>query len=423
MFNKKSVDLAVLGAGPAGLTAAHILADRGMDFVLLDRAKDHHHQSYALALHPDTLELLDALGIVQPVLDQALPLRRAAIFDEQNQQRAVIDYAGLPVKYPYLAVIGQSQLEAILIETLAKKGHKPLWNHRVRCIEPSKDGVHFTVDRLTEGMTGYAVAHMETEIDKIFEYKANYMIAADGHDSMARKVANIAFLKIAPSLDYAVFEFETNVRPLTEMRMMIDHNKTHIYWPLGDGRCRFSFQMEPGFAKLGSFNKDHSMIDPKAQETVELSDTHLDHLLRRHAPWFIGSSKEVKWRVMVHFEKRLAESFGSQRIWLAGDAAHMAPPAGILSMNVGMLEAADLAEKLSSELSPEGRQFRLDAYNLDRVNEWRRLLDVDHNIIGQDATAMWLLDHRANIIGNLPASGQTYAGVLQQLHLSESAAA
>ncbi len=422
MFNKKSVDIAVLGAGPAGLTAAHILADRGMDFVILDRQKTHNQHSYALALHPETLELLDALGIVQPVLDHALPLRRAAIFDAQNQQQAVIDYSSLSVKYPHLAVIGQSHLEAILEETLAKKGHKPHWNHRVRCIEPVEDGVHFTVDRLTEGMTGYAVAHMETEIDKVFDYQANYMIAADGYDSMARKAAGIAFPEIAPSLDYAVFEFDTNVRLLTEMRMMVDKNKTHIYWPIGDGRCRFSFQMEPGFAQKSSFNKDHSLIDSEAQNAEELNDAHLDMLLRQHAPWFIGSSKDVKWRVMVHFERRLAESFGNQRIWLAGDAAHIAPPAGILSMNVGMLEAADLAEKLSSENSSAGRQLRLDAYNLDRVADWKRLLDLDGHIEGQDPSAQWLLDNRDSIIGNIPASGQTFTEVLQQLHLKERSA-
>ncbi len=213
------------------------------------------------------------------------------------------------------------------------------------------------------------------------------------------KAAGIGFPEVAPGLDYAVFEFETNIKLLAEMRMMVDGDKTHIYWPLGDGRCRFSFQMSEGFAKKSSFNKDHNLIDPRAQEASELSDTHLDHLLKHHAPWFIGSSKDVKWRVMVHFEKRLAKSFGQGRIWLDGDAAHMAASAGMLSMNVGMLEATDLAEKLSSETSEAGREFRLDAYDLDRENEWHSLFDIDQTIFGRDATADWLLQHRSSLIG------------------------
>jgi NADPH-dependent dioxygenase len=424
MFNKKSVDIAVLGAGPVGLTAAHVLADRGMDFVLLEREPRCHSHSYALALHPDTLELLDALGLADDVLAHAMPLRRATIFDTTTgRQQGLVDYSSLPAQYPHLSVIGQNELEAILVRKLAKKGHPPMWQHRVRCIEASHDKVRFTVDRLTEGSTGYAVSHMEPEIDKILEYSAHYLIGADGYGSFARKAAGIDFPEVAPGLDYAVFEFRTNVKPLTEMRMMVDGDKTHIYWPLGDGRCRFSFQMPDGFAKNSSFNKDHNLIDPKAQNASELSDAHLDRLLKQHAPWFIGSSKDVNWRVMVHFERRLAESFGRGRIWLAGDAAHMAAPAGMLSMNVGMLEAADLVEKLSQETSDAGREFRLDAYALDRENEWHGLFDIDHHIYGQDASADWLLRHRSNLIGNLPASGQILTEVFRQLHLSETIAA
>jgi NADPH-dependent dioxygenase len=424
MFNKKSVDIAVLGAGPVGLTAAHVLADRGMDFALLEREPRCHAHSYALAIHPDTLELLDSLGVADAVLKRARPLRRATIFDSlHNRQQAVIDYSQLPLKYPHLSVIGQNELEAILVEALRKKGHPTMWQHRARCIHASEDKVRFTVDRLSEGATGYAVAHTETEIDKIFEYEANYMIGADGFDSMARKAAGIDFPEVASGMDYAVFEFQTNVKPLTEMRMMVDGDRTHIYWPLADGRCRFSFQMPAGFAKEASFNKDHNLMDLNAQNVPELSDTQLDNWLRQHAPWFIGSSKEVKWRVMVHFERRLASSFGEGRIWLAGDAAHMAAPAGMLSMNVGMLEAADLADKLSIDSRQSSREFRLDAYALDRANEWHCLFDIDQQIFSRDASADWLLEHRSNIIGNIPASGQLLSEIFHQLHLSDTVAA
>jgi len=419
MFNKKTIDIAVLGAGPAGLIAAHTLADKGVDFVLIDREERTNTHSYALALHPETLELLNRLNIIDPVLEQATRLQRAALFDESQKQRAVIDYSQLPVKYPFLAIIAQNELENILVKALKKKGHKPMWRHRARCITQSSDGVAFTVDRLTDGVTGYAMAHMETEIDKIFEYKANYLIAADGFESQARKSAGISFPEIGPSLDYAVFEFETNTRLLSEMRMMIEGDRTHLYWPLGDGRCRFSFQMEPGFAERGSFNKSHQLVDREAQNAPELSDHHLNTLLKLHAPWFIGSTKDVKWRAVVHFERRLADHFGKDRIWLAGDAAHMAAPAGMLSMNVGMHEAADLATRLGAGTSDDARLFSLNAYTQNCSSEWRRLLDMDFRIVGDGIGAEWLLQHRNNVIGNLPVSGESFHSVLKQLHLAK----
>lgn len=419
MFNKKQTDIMVLGAGPVGLTAAHALADRDMDFVLLDREQRSNTHSYALALHPETLELLEQLKISEPVLDRALQLQRVAIY-EGDQQKVVIDYSKLAVKFPFLAVIGQNELEAILAETLAKKGKKPLWNHRARMIEESEICAHVTVDRLMEGMTGYAVAYIDMQVDKILEYRTNYIIGADGHDSNARKTAGIAFPEVTPAKDYAVFEFKTDVRLPLEMRLIVDEDKTHVFWPLPDGRCRFSFQMDAGSAVRATVKKDHHLIDP-GQNLPELDQSHLQQLLKQHAPWFNGSTEDIQWRMMVHFEQHLAESFGKGRIWLAGDSAHMSPPAGILSMNVGMHEAADLADRLSTDESDDVRQFRLHAYNTDRLGEWKRLLDLDHHIVGKDATAKWLLSHHDGIIGNIPASGETLKAVLEQLHLTEAA--
>ena len=42
-------------------------------------------------------------------------------------------------------------------------------------------------------MTGYAVAYIDLQVDKILEYRANYLIGADGHESKARQTAGIEF--------------------------------------------------------------------------------------------------------------------------------------------------------------------------------------------------------------------------------------
>ena len=90
-------------------------------------------------------------------------------------------------------------------------------------------------------------------------------------------------------------------------------------------------------------------------------------------------------------------------------------------MNVGMHEAADLVDRLANRESDAVRQFQLHAYNADRIREWRRLFDIDHDIVGTDATAKWLLSHHHDIIGNIPASGPTLQAVLEQLHLTAAA--
>jgi squalene cyclase len=87
-----------------------------------------------------------------------------------------------------------------------------------------------------------------------------------------------------------------------------------------------------------------------------------------------------------------------------------------------MLEAAELATRLSSSHTAQERQLSLNVYNDGRVGAWRRLLDIDQNVISADPTADWLIEHRSSILGNLPASGQSLSQILEQLHLRETAA-
>ena len=417
MFNHKRTDIVVLGAGPVGLTAAHALANQDMDYVLLDREQRTNTHSYALALHPETLELLDNLGLADQVLEKSLHLPKIRIY-EDDHEKAVLDYSMLPLKYPFLTVISQGELEHILVDNLSKK---PLWNHRVRFIENDKQALNVSVDRLMEGMTGYAVAHIEMQIDKILDYEANYLIGADGHESVARHIAGIDFPEITPSADYAVFEFKTDADMPNEMRIIIQDKKTHVFWPLPNGHCRWSFQVEPGDAPKDSLNKDHHLIQFSKHGDAQLDRDHLEAFLAENAPWFKGSIEDINWRMLVKFEHRLANAFGKDRIWLAGDSAHMTPQAGILSMNVGMREAIDLAEIFSNSHSDAKRQTALAEYNQHRLAEWEHLLDLDHHISAVDKTARWVLGHRSNLIGNIPASGETLTELLAQLHLIDAA--
>jgi 2-polyprenyl-6-methoxyphenol hydroxylase-like FAD-dependent oxidoreductase len=420
MFNHKKTDIVVLGAGPVGLIAAHALANRNIDYVLLDREQSTNIHSYALALHPDTLELLDSFGLAERILENSLQLPTVSIFEE-NLPKTKLDYTRLPLKYPFLTVISQAELEGILVDSLKKKSHKPLWNHRVRFIEKHADTLNIEVDRLSEGMSGYAVAHIETQIDKILDYQANYLIGADGHESVARRSAGIDFPEVSPSADYAVFEFKTDAELPNEMRLIIKDNKTHVYWPLPNGHCRWSFQVNHGAALNHSREKDHK-FNPFNNSSCPLLDREqLDTFLAENAAWFKGSVEDLSWRMLVNFEHRLANSFGKDRIWLAGDSAHMTPHAGILSMNVGMREAVDLVDILSMFGTHLQREQALAKYNEQRLAEWQRLLDLDHHIYAVDQTARWALGHRNSLIGNIPASGETLSELLAQLHLIDAA--
>lgn len=418
MFNHKQTDICVIGAGPVGLVAAHALADRKADFVQLDTSPGPHTHSYALALLPETMELLESLGVADSLLKEARQVPRIAIYDGA-ERKLELDYAQLHSRFPFLTVVQQCTLERVLVEGLSKKGHKPLWQHRTRYIDDEGDHLSVKVDRLMEGMTGYAYAHLEMQIDKILQYNANYVIGADGHQSVSRRVSGTDFDEIGPAQSYAVFEFKTDADLADEMRIIVDGPRTHIFWPMPDNYCRWSFEVPEDEAPIETLDKEHCIVYTGHKGFSLLDDTHLDGLISQHAPWFRGSVEEMRWRMLVHFEKRIAGSFGKDRIWLAGDAAHLTAPGGMLSMNVGMHEAFDLVQRLTMT-EDETREMALATYDEERRQEWNDLLCLDHVLCG-DSASIWLLQHKDQLAANLPASGDTRAALLQQLHLESLA--
>jgi 2-polyprenyl-6-methoxyphenol hydroxylase-like FAD-dependent oxidoreductase len=418
MFNKKHTDVCVIGAGPVGLVAAHALADSNVDFMQFDKVVGCHTHSYALALLPETLELLDRLGVAERVLHRARKVPRIAFY-HGDERKAELDYSKLKTSFPYLAVIKQGELESILLDTLKAKGHKPHWHHRVRYINEEEDHVVLEVDRLIEGMTGYAYAHIDMQIEKILQYRANYVIGADGHRSAARRVAGIAFNETAPVQTYAVFEFKSDVELPDEMRIILDEQGSHIFWPMPDNYCRWSFAVNPEDAPVEAINKKDCLIYIGKNAYPLLDDAHIAGFISKHAKWFKGSADKISWRTLVHFQHRMAENFGRDRIWLAGDAAHLTAPGGMLSMNVGMHEAYDLVQRLSLD-SDELREAAIASYSSDRIKEWSDLLCLDGALQG-DLADPWILEHKESLATNLPATGDTRRALLEQVHLDAAA--
>ena len=109
MFNKKQTDICVIGAGPVGLVAAHALADRKANFVQVDTSAGPHIHSYALALLPETMELLESLGVADLLLDKARKIPRIGVY-EGAERKLALDYSKLNSKFPYLTVVQQCTL-------------------------------------------------------------------------------------------------------------------------------------------------------------------------------------------------------------------------------------------------------------------------------------------------------------------------
>ena len=118
---------------------------------------------------------------------------------------------------------------------------------------------------------------------------------------------------------------------------------------------------------------------------------------------------------MVPFEHRLANRFGCDRVWLAGDAGHTTGPAGMQSMNVGLSEAKQLADIMTGILRHGQEDGLLEQYNGERLAQWRQLLGLEGGLRPGPDTDPWIAQHFDQLLPCLPASGYDLQRLAQQV--------
>jgi 2-polyprenyl-6-methoxyphenol hydroxylase-like FAD-dependent oxidoreductase len=416
MFGKRKPEVLVVGAGPVGLLTALLLAKRGVEVQIVDRQWRTGAHSYALALHAESLRLFEEIGLLEPLLRRGYPVHGVGVYDGR-QRRADIRLSGPEDRLPGLMVMPQDVLERLLEETLEQHAVLVQWNHAVSHFVPHSFQVDVALDKLVKESLGYAVAHTEWMIARTTEIQVPWVIGTDGHRSQIRRSLEIDFQEIGAAQHFAVFEFRTDQDLQQEVRLVLGERTTNAVWPLPDGYCRWSFELPEFAVPLGPREKDRTAVQIGAAQFPTLTEEHLRLLLQERAPWFQGSIEDIRWRMVVRFERRLASCFGEERVWLAGDAGHMTGPVGMQSMNVGFREARDLVGLLVPIMRGAGQPEQMQAYTQQRSAEWRSLLGVDGGLRAGPKTDPWIQQQVDRLLACLPATGQDLAAIAQQLGL------
>ncbi|MFF4578435.1 FAD-dependent monooxygenase [Streptomyces sp. NPDC001373] len=330
-----TTDVLIVGSGPTGLTLAFDLALRGASVRVLDGRSGPHRESRGKGLTPDSLEVLDRLGVADRLSatgSRGVVLRK--YFDGAHVNDTPVDGSGL--------LIGQWQVEEILRERLAGLGVRVEYGARVSGLAQDPAGV---TARLADGGS----------------VRAGYAAGCDGGHSTTRELLGIPF------------EGYTEEKPTMVVGDVRAPGLSRAYWhqwfTTGGGGIMLcpmpgtdSFQLQAS----PETGEDGEPLPPTRDGFQRLFDRHagMAGIRLTEATWLSS------WRVNVRRAARMREG----RVLLAGDAAHVHPIAGGLGMNTGIQDAASLARSLAAVLTDPAAADALDAYEAERLPAAERLL-------------------------------------------------
>jgi 2-polyprenyl-6-methoxyphenol hydroxylase-like FAD-dependent oxidoreductase len=321
----EKVDVAIVGAGPAGLALAIGLAQRGRDFVILDALPEAQNTSRAAVIHAGTLEALSQLNIDQELVDKGIKVRTFRIRD-RSKVLLHADFSALASPTPFALMIPQNESEALMTACLSSLGHQVHRSHRVVGVDLADDDARVTTD---------------TDL----QIRARYVVGTDGEKSTVRAAAGIPF----PGETYGYFLLADvrMDRPISrdEVSLFFSRDGTLVVAPMSHDRYRV-------VAHRRTAPSDPTVADVQA-------------IIDARGPRTGARVTEVLWGSRFQVHHKLAARFREGRIILAGDAAHVHSPAGGQGMNLGLKDAVALADALDRCLRSES-EHPLDDYAATR---------------------------------------------------------
>ncbi|MEV4152546.1 rifampin monooxygenase [Nocardia salmonicida] len=323
------IDVIVAGGGPTGMMLAAELRLHGVRVVLLEKDAEPTKIVRSLGLHARSIEIMDQRGL----LGRFLALGR--------KHPVGGFFAGIPkpaperldTAHPFVLGIPQPLTDQLLSEHAVELGVEIRRGTEVVGLGQHDDAV--TVD-LADGT----------------QLHGRYLVGCDGGRSTVRRLLGVAFPGEPSRVETLLGEMELTASPETITEVMTEVRKTQLRFgamPLGDGVYRV-------VAPADGVAEDRTAaptFDEFKQQLVATAGTDFGV----HSP---------RWLSRFGDGTRQAEQYRVGRVLLAGDAAHIHPPAGGQGLNLGVQDAFNLGWKLAAQINGWAPAGLLDTYQTER---------------------------------------------------------
>jgi 3-(3-hydroxy-phenyl)propionate hydroxylase len=345
-MNAFSCDVAVVGAGPTGLTLANLLGRVGVKTVLIERNSSTVAEPRAVSIDDESLRTIQAAGLVDAVLKDVALDYGSHYFTRGGACFLKVEPTTREYGYPRRNAFTQPKLEATLREGLARFPQvAPLFGHVFEGAVEDDSGVTI---KMREPGGEEAVVH------------AAYLVGADGARSEIRKLIGATLTGSTYQQKWLIVDLARTAENLRQTRVVCNPARPLITLPGPDGVRRYEFMLMPG---------------EDAEAMVQ--EDKVRALLGAHGP--DGDAPIVRRQVYA-FHARIADRWQTRRIFLAGDAAHLTPPFAGQGMNSGLRDAQNLAWKLGAVVQRRLGPGVLQTYQAERAPHAWSLIQLAVNM-------------------------------------------
>ena len=334
--------VAIVGAGPAGLLLGHLLHRAGIDNVIVERHDRRYAEERIRAgvLEQGTIDTLDDAGLGERMHREGLPHDGIELLFDRKRHR--IDLQALSGGRA-IVVYGQHEVVKDLIAARVETGQPMLW-------EASDVAVH----GLDSEHPSVTCMHGGERVD----IECDYIAGCDGFHGICRPAIPDGALRLFDRIyPFAWLGILADARPSSHELVYANHERGFALFSMRSEKVtRLYLQCEPD-EDLGQWSDDR--IWSELHTRLETDDG-----------WKINEGPILQ-KGVTPMRSFVCEPMQYGRLFLAGDSAHIVPPTGAKGMNLAVADVRVLSKALIAHYATRD-DTKLQAYSdtcLKRV--WR----------------------------------------------------